>query len=76
MRKKGVPISLTLPRESYAQLETLRGVLHISQSATIAQALARWFNNEPLVGGSNGAEKEDEDGSDAIGVHDHQRSEG
>jgi hypothetical protein len=58
----GVRMSLCLPHESYAQLEELASRLHISRTAVIAQAVARWHHDEPLVK-ANGERKPATDGS-------------
>lgn len=74
MSKKKLPgerVSLVIPQETYRQMEELRSLFHISQTATVAQAVARWYHSEPLVGGNN---KEETDDSRNTNLHSQQRS--
>ncbi len=37
------------PKEVFDQIEELAAALHVSRRAVIAQAIARWYDTEPLI---------------------------
>jgi hypothetical protein len=49
-KPKHIRLAVYLPAGAYKQLEVLMGALHVtSRSALVAQSLARWYREEPLV---------------------------
>ncbi len=47
--QSGVKLAVSLPPESYKQLEELVSSLHISRTAVVALAIARMHDSDPLV---------------------------
>lgn len=47
--KPTTQITLQLHADALEQIETLANVLHISRPSVIRQAIARWYDSEPLV---------------------------
>lgn len=58
-------ISFTLPEENHEQLVELSKELHISKSAVLRQAIARFHFTEPLIK----EKSKEENGSSSTRVH-------